>query len=145
MMTMLAVLPNEGAIFRAVLRTFSPRATTPRMRSFRFSAFSPIALATMSGVPKGGAATVMMVPLQLLDGGAVEQRRRVGGNVDQILQIPVMTGVVVAVVAPDDRTSGVIRVIGVTVTSEYVVTQLGQIDFVPIGVILEVAKDADTK
>jgi len=58
----------------------------------------------------------------------------------------------VAIVAPDDRTSGVIRVIGVSVTPEYGVVrgvrmiQLGQIDIVPIvGVILEVAKNADTK
>jgi hypothetical protein len=84
-MTMFAILPNEGAVFWTILTTFSPWAAAPRMRSFRFSAFSPVATAMVSGVTECRATTVMMVSVKLLNGGAVEQRRGVGGDVNEIV------------------------------------------------------------
>merc|ERR550534_2353021 len=74
MMTMFAVFPDVGAVFGPILHTPSPRTTAPGVRSLRFFALSPIAVAMMSCVTESWTATVMVMSMKLFDGGAIQQR-----------------------------------------------------------------------
>jgi len=113
-MMMRAVFPDELTVFRSILMALSPWATTPRVSSV-FAAFAPIAMAMMRGVTEFKTAAVVMTLFELVDGGAVEQGGGVGGNL-RLGDIPVKSRIVVTVVAPNNRSAGVVGVIGIVFT-----------------------------